>query len=135
MINDEIKNLVDAAIQAKKFSQAKYSNFKVGAALLTENGEIYSGCNVESSSYSLTICAERVALVKALSEGKTVFKAIAISAKEGAFCPPCGACRQLLYDYAPDLDIVLSDGSTEKTYRLRELLPVAFNNDLLEKNG
>jgi len=135
MTKPEIKNLVDMAIQAKKFSQAKYSNFKVGAALLAESGEIYSGCNVESSSYSLTICAERVALVKALSEGETVFKAIAISAKEGEFCPPCGACRQLLYDYAPDLDIVLSDGSTEKRYKLRELLPVAFNNDLLEKNG
>jgi cytidine deaminase len=88
---------------------------------------------VESSSYSLTICAERVALVKALSEGETLFKAIVISAKEGSFCPPCGACRQLLYDYAPDLDIIMSDGSTEKIYKLSELLPVAFNNGFLEK--
>ncbi len=133
MTKKEIKKLVNEAIQAKRFSQAKYSNFKVGAALLTKSGEVYSGCNVESSSYSLTICAERVALVKALSEGEVEFEALAISAKRGEFCPPCGACRQLLYDYAPNLDIILSDGSTEKIYKLHELLPVAFSNELLEK--
>ena len=133
MIKIEIKNLVETAVKAKKFSQAKYSDFKVGAALLTENGKVYTGCNVESSSYSLTICAERVALVKALSEGENNFKAIAIAAKEGEFCPPCGACRQLLYDYAPDLKIILTNGQTEKIFELKELLPEAFSNELLEK--
>ncbi len=133
MTKVETKNLVETAVKAKKFSQAKYSDFKVGAALLTENGKVYTGCNVESSSYSLTICAERVALVKALSEGDNSFKAIAIVAKEGEFCPPCGACRQLLYDYAPNLKIILSNGQTEKIFKLDELLPEAFSNELLEK--
>ncbi len=133
MTNIQIKNLVKSAVDARKFSQAKYSDFKVGAALLSANGKVYSGCNVESSSYSLTICAERVALVKALSEGDNNFEAIAIVAKEGEFCPPCGACRQLLYDYAPDLKIILSDGKNEKIYQLNELLPEAFSNEMLEK--
>ncbi len=133
MTKSEIRNLVEHAVEAKRFSQAKYSNFKVGAALLSDNGQIYNGCNVESSSYSLTVCAERVALVKALSEGVMAFKAIAIVAKEGDFCPPCGACRQLLYDYAPDLKIILSNGKTEKIFGLDELLPEAFGNEMLEK--
>lgn len=127
----DVKNLTQKAIKAKQFSQAKYSHFRVGAALLTENDEIVTGCNVESSSYGLTICAERVALTKALSEGITKFKALAIAAKDGEFCPPCGACRQLLYDYAPDLDIILTDGIHNKTYKLKELLPHAFENSQL----
>jgi cytidine deaminase len=125
--------LIHKAQKAREFAQAKYSHFKVGAALLTNDGEVFTGCNVESSSYSLTICAERVALVKALSEGENNFKAIAIAAKEGEFCPPCGACRQLLYDYAPDLKIILTNGQTEKIFELKELLPEAFSNELLEK--
>ena len=125
------EKLLLAAKKARKFSQAKYSNFKVGAALLTNNDEIYSGCNVESSSYSLTICAERVALTKALSEGRTKFKAIAIAARDGEFCPPCGACRQLLFDYAPDIDVILTNGKDSKTYKLKELLPFAFEDSQL----
>ena len=127
----DIKNLTQKAIKAKQFSQAKYSHFRVGAALLTEKDEIVTGCNVESSSYGLTICAERVALTKALSEGIIKFKAIAIAAKDGEFCPPCGACRQLLYDYAPEIDIILTDGTHNKTYKLKELLPHAFENSQL----
>jgi len=123
--------LVQKAQEARRFSQAKYSHFKVGAALLTEEGEVFSGCNVESSSYSLTICAERVALTKALSEGRTKFKAIAIAAKDGEFCPPCGACRQLLHDYAPDLDVILTNGSESRTFKLKELLPHAFEDSQL----
>lgn len=123
--------LIQKAQEARKFSQAKYSKFKVGAALLTDAGEIFTGCNVESSSYSLTICAERVALTKALSEGRTKFKAIAISARDGEFCPPCGACRQLLYDYAPDLEVILTNGSENRTYKLKELLPYAFEDSQL----
>jgi len=125
------KILTQKARDARSFSQAKYSNFKVGAALLTDSGEIITGCNVESSSYSLTICAERVALAKALSDGKTKFKAIAIAAKDGEFCAPCGACRQLLFDYAPNLKVILTDGSENKTYKLTELLPHAFDDTQL----
>ncbi len=131
MANYQENVLVQKAQEARKFSQAKYSHFKVGAALLTEEGEIFTGCNVESSSYSLTICAERVALTKALSEGRIKFKAIAISARDGEFCPPCGACRQLLYDYAPDLEVILTNGSENRTFKLKELLPHAFEDSQL----
>ena len=131
MKNYDSDQLVKAAKQARNFSQAKYSNFPVGAALLSDDGQVFSGCNVESSSYSMTICAERVALTKALSEGTTKFKAIAIAAKDGDFCPPCGACRQLLYDYAPNIDIILTDGKNIKSYKLADLLPLAFNDSQL----
>ncbi len=125
--------LVEAAKNARKFSKAHYSNFRVGAALVTKNGEIITGANVESSSYSLTICAERVALTKALTEGKESFSAIAISANDGDFCPPCGACRQLLFDYAPNIDVILTNGQENKTYKLKDLLPVAFEESKLSK--
>ncbi len=127
----DINNLTQKALGARQFSQAKYSHFEVGAALLAENGTIVTGCNVESSSYGLTVCAERVALTKALSEGITKFTAIAIAAKDGEFCPPCGACRQLLYDYAPDLDIILTNGKENKKYKLNDLLPLAFEDTQL----
>lgn len=123
--------LIDAAKEARAFSQAKYSNFKVGAALLTEDEKVITGCNVESSSYGLTICAERVALTKALSEGKTKFKAIAISAVDGLFCSPCGACRQLLFDYAPKIDVILTDGQKSEIIKLKKLLPYAFDDKQL----
>ncbi len=123
--------LIDKAREARTFAQAKYSHFQVGAALLTEDDEIYTGCNVESSSYSLTMCAERVALFKALSEGKTHFKAIAIVAKDGEFCPPCGACRQVLFDYAPEIDVILTDGQKKQIYKLKELIPHAFDDSNL----
>ncbi|MGD9486495.1 MAG: cytidine deaminase [Calditrichaceae bacterium] len=125
--------LIDAAKNARKYSQAKYSNFRVGAALLDEDGQIFSGCNIESSSYSLTICAERVALTKALSQGVTKFRAIAITAIDGKFCSPCGACRQLLYDYAPEIDVILTDGKNQKILKLRELLPYAFEESQLSQ--
>ena len=125
--------LISKAKEARNFAQAHYSNFKVGAALLSENSDIFTGCNIESSSYGLTICAERVALSKALSEGVHHFKSIAIYAKDGAFCSPCGACRQLLYDYAPNLDVILSDGKQHKVIKLKDLLPFAFDESQLGK--
>ena len=125
--------LVSAAIKARRFSQAKYSGFSVGAALETDDGKIFSGCNVESSSYGLTICAERVALTKALSEGYTHFTAIAVAGPVDDFCPPCGACRQLLYDYAPALNVILSDGTSTREHPLSELLPHAFEETKLRK--
>jgi cytidine deaminase len=132
-MNPSDQQLIQAAGLARQHARARYSNFRVGAAIQTTAGKIYSGCNVESSSYGLTICAERVALTKALSEGENEFSAIAIMARDGEFTPPCGACRQLLIDYAPGLKIILSDGINVKTYTIEELLPVAFDDAQLRK--
>ncbi len=129
--NYDPKELVKAAKQARRFARAKYSNFKVGAALITRDGKVFTGANVESSSYGLTICAERVALTKALSEGHDQFEAIAIVAKDGEFCPPCGACRQLLFDYAPHIEVILTEGDKIKSFKLKELLPHAFDDSNL----
>ena len=129
-----IKALIGKAKESRSFSQAKYSNFEVGAAILTDSGEIFTGCNIESTSYGLTICAERVALTKALSEGKTRFKAIAIAGPGEEYCPPCGACRQLLYDYAPEIEVILYGSKNDKTISLKKLLPMAFVEKRLKKN-
>ncbi len=130
----ENKELVEQAREARTKALAPYSKFKVGAALRTKDGKVYSGINVESSSYGLTICAERVALFKALSEGEREFDTLAIVTDSDELCPPCGACRQVLWDYAPNLKIVLSNlkGKTEE-YELRELFPAAFDQSFLEK--
>ena len=130
----KIDELIRFASEARKFSQAKYSDFAVGAALLTSDGEIITGCNVESSSFGLTICAERVALTKALSEGKSKFTHIAVVGPSDDFCPPCGACRQLLYDYASNIEIVLSKKNEIKIISLKELLPLAFEESKLRKS-
>jgi cytidine deaminase len=129
-----IDELIQAATEVRKFSQAKYSDFAVGAALLTAKGEIITGCNVESSSFGLTICAERVALTKALSEGKLHFTHIAIIGPGDDFCPPCGACRQLLYDYAPNIHVILIKKNQIKLITLKELLPLAFEETRLRKS-
>jgi cytidine deaminase len=126
ILDQEILNLIDFARKARNFSRAKYSNFYVGAALQTKIGQIFSGCNIESSSYGLTICAERVALFKALSEGENDFKRIAVVGPVDDFCPPCGACRQVLYDYAPGLEIILTNNNEIKLLSLSDLLPMAF---------
>lgn len=132
-LQDKIDELIRFAAEARKYSRAKYSAFSVGAAILTDEGEIITGCNVESSSFGLTICAERVALTKALSEGKSNFTHIAIVGPSEDYCPPCGACRQLLYDYSPDIQIVLSKKNKIKTISLKELLPMAFEDSKLRK--
>jgi cytidine deaminase len=128
-----MNELIQQALTAREFSRAKYSGFTVGAALKSRDGRVFTGCNVESSSYGLTICAERVALVKALSEGVSEFSAIAIVGPHEAHCPPCGACRQLLYDYAPDIAVIMTDGTNEQTISLRDLLPLAFEENQLKK--
>ncbi len=125
--------LIKSAKEYQKNSTAIYSHFKVGAALLDKKGEVFGGCNVESSSYGLTICAERVALTKAISEGIKGFTKIAIVGPNNEFCPPCGACRQLLYDYVPDLEIILTDNTKIKSVRLKDLLPLAFEEKNLKK--
>ena len=113
---------------------APYSNFLVGAALLTRTGEIVTGANVESASYGLTCCAERVALFKALTDGKNDFIAVAVVAKAPGGATPCGACRQLLAEYAPDADVFVADSRALKKihrYTVAKLLPGAFTGDAL----
>jgi cytidine deaminase len=113
---------------------ATYSNFKVGTILVTSEGEKYTGYNIESSSYGLTICAERVALFKALSEGERKFKELYIIGSNDEFCAPCGACRQVIMDYAPDINIVLvNDKGESKIFKITELLPEAFTDKRLRK--
>ncbi|MBN2093201.1 cytidine deaminase [candidate division KSB1 bacterium] len=125
--------LMKIARLAKAQACAPYSHFKVGAALLAQSGNIYSGCNVESSSYGLTICAERVALYKALSEGERHFTKIAITSNSSQICPPCGACRQVLMDYAPEIEVILfNDRGDIQKILLRDLLPNAFTSNFLK---
>ncbi len=125
--------LVNLAWEARERAAATYSNYKVGAALLTEAGKVFTGANVESSSYGLSCCAERVALFKAISEGELRFSKIAVVA-EGAMTPvPCGACRQLLSDYAEGIEVLLSakPGKFERV-SLAELLPRPFTAEFLK---
>jgi len=126
--------LVTAARLARRHAHAPYSKFRVGAALLGRSGAVYTGCNVESSSYSLTICAERTAIFKAVSEGEHSFEAIAVVANTSEFTPPCGACRQVLLDLAGNIDVIMSNArGVTSVVKLRELLPRAFSNKNLLK--
>ena len=121
--------LVQAAAKARKSSVSPFSKFKVGAALLTKSGEIIGGANVESASYGLTCCAERIALFKALTDGKKNFAAIAVVARCNGGPMTCGACRQLLAEYALDAKVFVADSGSLKKVReftVRELLPSAF---------
>ncbi|MBN1480221.1 cytidine deaminase [candidate division KSB1 bacterium] len=128
----DYKNLIKQATRARERAIAPYSHFAVGAALLTSAGKIYTGCNIESSSYSLTICAERLALFKALSEGEKNFDAIAIATSAAGFCPPCGACRQVLWDFAQDITVVLVSASeATQIKRLSDFFPHAFDDGFL----
>ncbi len=120
--------LIAAARKARLRAYAPYSQFRVGAAVLTKTGEIISGCNIEISSLSLTICAERTALFKAISENRRSFKAIAIATDQLDPVSPCGACRQVMYELAGDIDIILCPmRGKEKILKLRSLLPLPFH--------
>ncbi|MBQ3135681.1 MAG: cytidine deaminase [Oscillospiraceae bacterium] len=121
------RQLAELALDARKHAYVPYSNFKVGAALLCSDGTVFTGCNVENAAYGSTICAERTALVKAVSEGQRSFTAIAIAGSGDDFCWPCGSCRQMLFEFAPDLRVlaVRPDGQFQTT-ALTELLPHAF---------
>jgi cytidine deaminase len=120
--------LVARAAAARHRAIAPYSHFKVGAALKTTAGKIFDGCNIENASYNLTVCAERVALLKALSEGERDFVEIAVVTDTPAPTPPCGPCRQLLWEFCGDLHMSLhSVGGEAQTYRLSELLPHPFD--------
>ncbi len=121
------QELAEKAIQAKAVAHPPYSNFHVGAALLTEENKLYLGGNIETPSYSLTICAERTAVFKAFSEGERKFKAIAIASDAPGFCPPCGSCRQVLLDLCGDIDVIMINQKKElKVMKLTELIPFAF---------
>ena len=120
--------LVQTALAMRKFSHAPYSNFRVGAALLCADGRVFTGCNVESAAYGCTICAERTALFKAVSEGVTTgFSAIAIAGQGMEYCWPCGACRQVLYEFAPNLRVLAAreDGAWQES-TMEQLLPHGF---------
>lgn len=129
------KNIIAEALNAREYAQAPYSKFRVGAALLTSEGKIIRGANVESASYGLSCCAERIAIFKALTEGHTNFSALAVASPGGA--APCGACLQIIAEYAPKADILLVD--TEKPNSIHEttisnLLPLQFTANNLPSN-
>jgi cytidine deaminase len=125
-------SLIEVAKHARENAHAKFSNFKVGAALRAASGKIYGGCNVENATYGLTVCAERVAIFKAISEGERQFDAIAVVTDTGTLTPPCGACRQLIWEFCGDVPVVMSNlkGKTE-TVRMSQLFPKPFDSSNL----
>lgn len=121
------KELIEISISAQEFAYAPYSEFKVGAALLCKDGSVYTGCNIENSTYGATNCAERTAVFKAVSEGKRDFSAIAITSSGGGLTFPCGICRQVLSEFSPEMRVILSDKDGNiKTFSLSELIPNSF---------
>ena len=131
-ISKQDHRIIKAAVKAKLHSYAPFSGFRVGAALLSSDGEIVTGCNVEISSYSLTICAERTAIFKAYSMGKRSFKALAITTDSEELIPPCGACRQVITDLAPGIQVILTTSKGKsKRFKAEALLPYPFTGRLL----
>lgn len=134
LTNEMQKKLIEQAVEAWHKAYAPYSGYSVGAALLTESGEIYEGINIENAVYPLTICAERVAVFKAVSEGKKKFEAIAVVTKNGG--TPCGSCRQVLAEFGLETLVLIADtsGELKNTYTVAELLPQSFSNADLEQS-
>jgi cytidine deaminase len=125
-------DLIDAARRARTFAHADFSNFKVGAALETSEGVVITGCNIENATYGLTVCAERVAMFKALSEGHRQFQRIAVVADTDAPTPPCGACRQILWEFGGNLEVILANLDRETgRHALSDLFPLPFDKRLL----
>lgn len=126
--------LISTAVEARERAHAPFSRFKVGAALETNSGEIVTGCNIENASYGLTLCAERVAIFKAVSEGKREFKHLAIVVDTDDLTPPCGACRQIIWEFCGDIPVTMANlkGQVE-TLRMSELLPKAFDAGFLDR--
>jgi cytidine deaminase len=120
--------LLTAALDAREHAWAPFSNFRVGAAIEDDAGRIFTGCNVENATYGLTICAERVAVFKAISEGARRFRRVAVAADTETLTPPCGACRQILWEFCGDVELILVNlqGKTE-TFQLRDLFPRPFD--------
>jgi cytidine deaminase len=121
-------NLIEASIKARNNAHAPFSHFQVGAALEDADGRVFTGCNVENATYGLSVCAERVAVFKAISEGVRKFQRIAVSADTDVLTPPCGACRQILWEFCGDIEVTLTNlrGKTE-TLRLKDLFPRPFD--------
>ncbi len=124
--------LISAARQARENAHAPYSNFRVGAALRATSGRIFGGCNVENATYGLTVCAERIAIFKAISEGERGFDTIAVVTDTDTLTPPCGACRQLIWEFCGDVPVILANlkGKTE-VISMRELFPKPFDSSNL----
>ena len=131
MTEQEIQNLIERAIVARKKSYSPYSHFGEGAALVCEDGSIYEGCNIENASYGLTNCAERTAIFKAVSEGHTKFKALAVVADTEGPCAPCGACRQVISEFEISQIILANLKGNYRVVSLDELLPFRFGSDSL----
>jgi len=129
----KIDDLISAAREVREHARADFSHFKVGAAIETGDGSIFTGCNFENATYGLTLCAERVAIFKALSEGHRAFRRLVVVAPPDAPTPPCGACRQVLWEFAGDLEVILANlhGETGR-HRISELLPQPFDARLLK---
>ena len=130
----DYKELIQKAVKAKEASVSPYSNFRVGSSLLTAGEKIYTGCNVENSTFGLTLCAERNAIFKAMSEGERKFKAIVIASDSPDYISPCGACRQIIYDHCGEIDVICTNLKGEyKIFKTSELLPFAFGDKDLNK--
>jgi cytidine deaminase len=132
-MNNDLEKLLEAAANARKKAFAPFSDFCVGAAVETKEGKFFTGCNIESASYGLTVCAERVAIWKAVSEGEKEFTNIAVVADTKELTPPCGACRQIIWEFCGDVPVTFSnlEGKTE-TVQMSELLPRAFDTKFLK---
>ena len=135
-MSEDFEELIEVAKAVRLQSVAPFSNFKVGAAVRTANGKVYTGCNVESASYGLTVCAERVAIWKALSEGERQFTDLAVVADTEALTPPCGTCRQIIWEFARGATIVFANLSGhQETFHIADLLPRAFDARFLNKKA
>ena len=133
MSSADSRSLVAAARRARRHARAAYSGFQVGAALETSDGRIVTGCNIENATYGLTMCAERVAMFKALSDGHRRFTRIAVVADTAQATPPCGSCRHILWEFGGDLEVILANLRREtRRYALSDLLPLPFDGRLLK---
>ena len=129
-----IKELINSALEAREKAYVPYSDFKVGAALLSKSGNIYSGCNIESASFTPTICAERTAISKAVSEGDREIVAVAVVGNPEEYTYPCGVCRQVIREFSKDVTIIIAKNEDDyKLYKLSDLLPHSFGPEDLDK--
>lgn len=134
-MDNKTKELIEAAEKARENSYAPYSKFRVGAAVETKAGKIYSGCNIENASYGITVCGERVAIWKALSEGEREFSQIAVVVDTEELTPPCGVCRQIIWEFCGNIPVTLANLSGKsETLMMEDLLPRAFGRRFLEQN-
>lgn len=125
------RELINMAFTALKQAYSPYSGFTVGAALECEDGSVFLGCNIENAAYGETVCAERVAVYKAISEGRRKFRRIAVAANSSSYCMPCGSCRQVLSEFSPEMEILSArEDGRYVSYRLSELLPKRFEGEM-----